>query len=104
MLAIFGALSWLSVQLLHVDVPALMAQFKASGTPFRGTYTGIGAIDDTLTLIVQVFYYGVCGTGPAQRLQLLYFLPMLAAPILVWNVEANRRGHLATFQGKLLAW
>ncbi|KLU91722.1 hypothetical protein MAPG_10239 [Magnaporthiopsis poae ATCC 64411] len=74
------------------------------GHPFREFFTGHQATDRLLTLLTQVFSLAVGSRSPETRLQVTYFLLMLTPAVLIWVVEANRRGNLKTLLGRAVTW
>ena len=74
------------------------------GSPFKRTYTGLAAIDEIILILVQCFTPEVAGEDEAQRVQAIYFLPMISSVILIWMVEAHRRGNRQTLIGRILLW
>lgn len=73
------------------------------GQPFRQTFTGYG-VDRILRVLTKIFAVSLASPIPEQRLQLVYFVPMMAPTVLIWLVEAHRRGNAQTLFGRLLTW
>lgn len=73
------------------------------GQPFRQTFTGY-AVDRILRVLTKIFAVSLASPIPEQRLQLVYFVPMMAPTVLIWLVEAHRRGNAQTLFGRLLTW
>ncbi|CAI7666133.1 unnamed protein product [Penicillium palitans] len=60
-------------------------------TPLRQVYTGIGAVDLILKVIVTIFLPAVANfSTPEQPLQVLYFLVSMMPIIAIWTVEGFR--------------
>ncbi|KOS47250.1 hypothetical protein ACN38_g1738 [Penicillium nordicum] len=59
--------------------------------PLRQVYTGIGAVDLILKVIVTIFLPAVANfSTPEQPLQVLYFLASMMPIIAIWTVEGFR--------------
>ncbi|KAI6353446.1 hypothetical protein MCOR25_008993 [Pyricularia grisea] len=76
------------------------------GQPFRTTFTSNPVVDKILLMVTKIFASGLSSPIPEQYLQMVYFLPVLAPVVLIWAVEANRRGHQHNIlhMGALLTW
>ncbi|KAL8364969.1 hypothetical protein RB595_003993 [Gaeumannomyces hyphopodioides] len=74
------------------------------GHPFRDFYTGHQGTDHILDFLTKVFSVVVGSPTLESRLQVIYFLPMLTPMVLIWMVEAHRRGNLQTIPGRLVTW
>ncbi|TLS26765.1 hypothetical protein PpBr36_04822 [Pyricularia pennisetigena] len=72
--------------------------------PFRTVFTSNPIVDKILLALTKIFAMGLTSPIPEQYLQMVYFLPMLAPLILIWVVEANRRGNQQTIRGTILTW
>ncbi|KAI6403059.1 hypothetical protein MCOR20_007458 [Pyricularia oryzae] len=88
----------------HAIVPLDGLPDTFMGWPFRSTFTSNPVIDKLMLLLTQTFAAALSSPIPEQYLQMVYFLPMLAPLVLIWAVEANRRGHQQTILGTLLTW
>ncbi|KAF4540041.1 FAD binding domain containing protein [Lasiodiplodia theobromae] len=89
--AIFGLLFRLAQLTLTIDPASFSPTFV--GHDWKQTYTGIPAIDSTLSILVWAFSKGVAGDDPNQKVQCLYFMIMLLPIALIWTVEAYRNGN-----------
>lgn len=89
--AVFGLLFRLAQQTLTIDPACFSPDFV--GHEWKQTYTGIPAIDSTLSVLVWAFSKGVAGDDPNQKVQCLYFMIMLLPIALIWTVEAYRNGN-----------
>jgi hypothetical protein len=68
----------------------------ATTAPLQTTYTGISAIDETLTLLNGIFVPGTGRFYKSYWMLQVYFLGSLVQPITVWCVESCRiRNHLS---------
>ncbi|KAL8335607.1 hypothetical protein RB601_008592 [Gaeumannomyces tritici] len=74
------------------------------GHPFRDFYTGQQGIDNLLDLLTRVFSLVVGSPSLENRLQVIYFLAILTPMVLIWMVEAHRRGNLQSILGRLVIW
>ncbi|KAL8336697.1 hypothetical protein RB601_008271 [Gaeumannomyces tritici] len=95
-----GGLTWLAGHGIRKMGPLPEAML---GQPFRKTFTGLG-VDRIFSLLTKIFAVSLASPVPEQRLQLVYFVPMLAPTVLIWLVEAHRRGNSQTLLGRLLTW
>lgn len=74
------------------------------GHPFREFYTGNQGVDGLLRLLARVFSLVVGSPDLQTRLQIAYFLLIMTPMVLIWMVEAHRRGNLQTIPGRLVTW
>ncbi|OJD33921.1 fad binding domain protein [Diplodia corticola] len=88
---IFGLLFYVAQQVLQIDPTSFVPAFL--GHELKQTYTGIPAIDATLSTLVWAFSKGVAGEDLNQRVQCLYFMIMLLPVVLIWTVEGYRFGN-----------
>ncbi|KAF5023417.1 hypothetical protein F66182_4517 [Fusarium sp. NRRL 66182] len=58
--------------------------------PLADHYTGIGAVDKTLKVLVSVFGVPLAGQNQAQWTQLVAFTPLILSTTLDWTIEAHR--------------
>ncbi|GME30130.1 putative FAD binding domain protein [Neofusicoccum parvum] len=84
----FGSIFWVAQQVLQINPDGWTSKFVDH--PLKKTYTGIPAIDSTLSLLVWCFSTGVAGNDPNFRLQCLYFMIMLIPMALIWTIESYR--------------
>lgn len=61
-----------------------------AGEPLRQLYTGVPAIDRIFTILVSVFGASVFSLDRAQRVQIGYFMPIIATSVLDWTVDSYR--------------
>ena len=61
-----------------------------NGRPLKKHYTGIGMVDEVLSLLVAVFIYGPAGWNNVFFWQEVHFLIQISAVIAVMSVEACR--------------
>lgn len=87
----FGSIFWVAQQALQINPDGWT--FRFVDHPLKETYTGIPAIDFTLSLLVWCFSNGVAGDDPNFRLQCLYFMVMLIPIALIWTIESYRNGN-----------
>lgn len=87
----FGSIFWVAQQALQINPDGWTSKFVDH--PLKETYTGIPAIDFTLSLLVWCFSNGVAGDDPNFRLQCLYFMVMLIPMALIWTIESYRNGN-----------
>lgn len=73
--------------LLPLEVPQSFA-----GAPLRQQYLGIGVLDKLLSTLVSIFGVPLAGPNRAQRLQLIYFTPVIFSSIVDWTIESYRAG------------
>ena len=100
LIAVFLALSaaglwFMRISLVVYNVPAgfdkvLESGILPNGMHFKKTYTGIGAVDGALSLMVAGFLYGAAGWNETFYWQQLHFLVQITSIIAVMNVEACR--------------
>jgi hypothetical protein len=74
------------------------------GAPLGDIYTVWEHLDGGILRLTNLSKPGLGGTGAAQRLQRYYSQAMLASTVLVWVVEANRRGNYQSLVGRILIW
>ncbi|KAL1644187.1 hypothetical protein SLS58_004467 [Diplodia intermedia] len=89
--AIFASLFLVAQQKLQVDPASFTPTFV--GHELKQTFTGIPAIDSTLSILCWAFSKGVAGDDPNQRIQCLYFMIMLLPIAFIWTVEGYRFGN-----------
>ncbi|KAH8898447.1 FAD binding domain-containing protein [Thozetella sp. PMI_491] len=99
---VFVTLMFAAVKGLDLGrISALPASFL--GAPFIGGWTGLPAVDNVLSVLVKFFSAVVTSPDPAHRLQLAYFLTIMVPALLIWTIEANRRGNNQTMMGWLVS-
>ncbi|KAH7016712.1 hypothetical protein EDB80DRAFT_826985 [Ilyonectria destructans] len=82
------SLYWLSNKiLLPLEAPQSFA-----GAPLRQQYLGIGVLDKLLSTLVSIFGVPLAGSNRAQKLQLIYFAPVIFSSIVDWTIESYRAG------------
>ncbi|KAL1630653.1 hypothetical protein SLS54_000524 [Diplodia seriata] len=89
--AIFAFIFRVAQQKLKIDPTSFTPTFV--GHELKHTFTGIPAIDSTLSILVWAFSKGVAGDDPNQRIQCLYFMIMLLPIAFIWTVEGYRFGN-----------
>lgn len=73
--------------LLPLQVPSTF-----DGAPLRDHYTGVGAVDRILKILVSIFGVPLVGHNRAQMIQWVSFAPLLFSTALDWTIEAYRVG------------
>jgi hypothetical protein len=88
----FGLLSqaglfWVAGRTLGrgLQIPNLFA-----GAPLRRTYLGVSAVDGLLSMIVSVFGASVFAPDREMRIQIAYFMPVIATSMLDWTIDSYR--------------
>lgn len=74
------------------------------GVPFRQSWTGRAVPDKIVALLTKLFAVSLTSPVPEQRLQLAYFVPVLAPALVIWVIEGNRWGNKQTLLGRILTW
>ncbi|KAF7557439.1 hypothetical protein G7Z17_g749 [Cylindrodendrum hubeiense] len=60
------------------------------------SYTGISALDDYFVFLAVIFMPGLRALSPSFRMLQVYFLGMIAQPIVIWTVESFRKRNAMT--------
>lgn len=88
----FGLLSqagllWIAAKTLGqgFQVPSSFA-----GAPLRKIYLGVPAVDGALSMIVSVFGASIFAPDRELRVQIAYFMPVIATSILDWTIDSYR--------------
>ncbi len=58
-------------------------------------YFGLIGLDSFIELYVAFFTPALSGLDPVGRLQLIAFLADIVPVVVIWKIEANRRGNFA---------
>lgn len=61
-----------------------------AGAPLRKSYLGVPAVDGMLSMLVSVFGASVFAPDRGLRVQIAYFMPIIATSILDWTVDSYR--------------
>lgn len=60
------------------------------------SYTGISGLDDYFVFLAVIFMPGLRGWNPSFRAFEMYFLGLIAQPIVIWTIESYRKRSAAT--------
>ena len=61
-----------------------------AGAPLRHTYLGVPAVDGVLSMLVSVFGASIFAPDRALRVQIGYFMPVIATSVLDWTIDSYR--------------
>jgi hypothetical protein len=74
------------------------------GVNLTTTVSGITPIDRRLSANIKAFSLVIANPHSAESLQTHYLIASMLPTLLIWLIEAYRRGNTQTIPGKLMTW